>query len=56
MNNFGVISRGAVRLIAGEIGELQRNSQPFLPGRNIMEGAVILHETIHELHTKNKME
>ena len=28
----------------------------FLPGRNIMEGAVILHETIHELHTKNKME
>jgi hypothetical protein len=24
----------------------------FLPGRNIMEGAVILHETIHELHTK----
>ena len=29
MNNFGVISRGAVRLIAGEIGELQRNSQPF---------------------------
>ena len=27
----------------------------FLPGRNIMEGVVILHETIHELHTKNKM-
>jgi len=24
----------------------------FLPGRNIMEGAVILHETLHELHTK----
>ena len=24
----------------------------FMPGRNIMEGAVILHETIHELHTK----
>ena len=24
----------------------------FLPGRNIMEGVVILHETIHELHTK----
>jgi hypothetical protein len=24
----------------------------FLPGRNIMEGAVIPHETIHELHTK----
>ncbi|WVZ82090.1 LOW QUALITY PROTEIN: hypothetical protein U9M48_029392 [Paspalum notatum var. saurae] len=24
----------------------------FLPGRNIMEGAIVLHETIHELHTK----
>jgi hypothetical protein len=27
----------------------------FVPNRNIMEGAVILHETIHELHTKNRM-
>ena len=26
----------------------------FLPGRNIMEGVVILHETIHELHTKKR--
>jgi hypothetical protein len=24
----------------------------FMPGRNIMEGVFILHETIHELHTK----
>ena len=24
----------------------------FLPGRNILEGVVVLHETIHELHTK----
>jgi hypothetical protein len=24
----------------------------FMPGRNITEGVVILHETIHELHTK----
>jgi hypothetical protein len=24
----------------------------FMPGRNIMEGVVIPHETIHELHTK----
>ncbi|WVZ64632.1 LOW QUALITY PROTEIN: hypothetical protein U9M48_014126 [Paspalum notatum var. saurae] len=24
----------------------------FLPERNIMEGAIVLHETIHELHTK----
>ena len=27
----------------------------FMPGRNIMEGVVILHETIHELHTKKGM-
>jgi hypothetical protein len=26
----------------------------FLPGRNIMEGAIVLHGTIHELH-KNKL-
>ena len=26
----------------------------FMPGRNIMEGVVILHETIHELHIKKQ--
>ena len=26
----------------------------FMPGRNIMEGVVILHKTIHELHTKKR--
>jgi hypothetical protein len=25
----------------------------FMKGRNILEGVVILHETIHELHRKN---
>ena len=24
----------------------------FMPGRNILEGVVVLHETIHELHMK----
>jgi hypothetical protein len=24
----------------------------FIPGRNIMEGIVILHETMHEMHRK----
>jgi hypothetical protein len=28
----------------------------FLPRRNIMEGAVILHETLHELHSKKQDE
>lgn len=30
------------------------NQTAFIPGRNIMEGVVILHETIHELHTKKR--
>jgi hypothetical protein len=25
----------------------------FIPGRNILEGVVVLHEAIHELHRKN---
>jgi hypothetical protein len=25
----------------------------FLPGRNIMEGVIVLHEMIHEIHRKN---
>ena len=28
----------------------------FMRGRNILEGVVILHETIHELHRKNQSE
>ena len=26
----------------------------FMPGRSIMEGVLILHETIHELHTRKR--
>jgi hypothetical protein len=26
----------------------------FLPGRNIMEGVIILHETLHEMHQKKQ--
>jgi hypothetical protein len=26
----------------------------FLPGRNIMEGVIVLHETIHEMHRKKQ--
>jgi len=33
---------------------LKLTQTTFVPGRNIMEGAVILHETIHELHTKEQ--
>ena len=26
----------------------------FLPGRNIMEGVIVLHKTIHQLHKKKQ--
>jgi hypothetical protein len=26
----------------------------FMQGRNILEGVVVLHETVHELHCKNQ--
>jgi hypothetical protein len=32
---------------------IKATQSAFMPGRNILEGMVILHETIHELHTKN---
>jgi hypothetical protein len=31
---------------------IQLTQTTFLSGRNIMEGVVILHETIHEMHRK----
>jgi hypothetical protein len=31
---------------------ISQSQTAFIPGRNIMEGAIILHETIHELHRK----
>ena len=34
---------------------IQPSQTAFIPGRNIMEGVVILHETIHELHTKKNL-
>lgn len=27
-------------------------SSGFIPGRNILEGVVVLHETMHEIHRK----
>jgi hypothetical protein len=31
---------------------IQPTQSTFMPGRNILEGVVVLHETIHELHRK----
>jgi hypothetical protein len=34
---------------------IRPSQSAFIPGRNILEGVVVLHETIHELH-RNKMD
>jgi hypothetical protein len=33
---------------------IQPTQLAFLPGRNIMEGVIILYETIHEMHRKKQ--
>jgi hypothetical protein len=48
--NFPKVDTNRITSIAQRIVRPTQTS--FLPGRNIMEGASILHETIHELHTK----
>jgi hypothetical protein len=51
--SFKIITKVAVRRLTQVAEKLISQSQTaFIPGRNIMEGAVILHETIHELHRK----
>ena len=47
---FTKVATNRVVKIAARVIEPTQTS--FLPGRNIMEGAVILRETIHELHKK----
>jgi hypothetical protein len=42
-----------VNILTGIVGKLVRPSQiAFISGRNIMEGVVMLYETIHEMHKK----
>ncbi|WVZ53763.1 hypothetical protein U9M48_004664, partial [Paspalum notatum var. saurae] len=52
--SFKIFTKVATNRIAKVAHKIIRPSQTaFLPGRNIMEGAVVLHETLHELHRKN---
>jgi hypothetical protein len=44
MNRFNLVAQKVLR----------SSQTTFLPGRYIMEGVVVLHETIHELHQKKK--
>jgi hypothetical protein len=50
---FKIFIKVAVRRLTQVAEKLISHSQTaFIPKRNILEGAVILHETIHELHRK----
>jgi len=53
--SFKIITKVATNWLTKIAHRVIRPSQTtFLPGRNIMEGAVILHETLHELHKKKQ--
>jgi hypothetical protein len=49
---FTKVATNRLSTIAHKI--IRPTQTAFLLGRNIMEGAVILHETIHELHLKKQ--
>ena len=51
--SFKIFTKVATNRLSTVARKIIRPTQTaFLPGRNIMEGVVILHETIHELHSK----
>ncbi|WVZ91915.1 hypothetical protein U9M48_038026 [Paspalum notatum var. saurae] len=51
--SFKIFTKVATNRIITVVHKIIRPSQTaFLPGKNIMEGAVVLHETLHELHRK----
>jgi hypothetical protein len=51
--SFKIFTKVITNRLAGVAHRvIQPTQSAFLPGRNIMEGAIILHETIYELHRK----
>jgi hypothetical protein len=53
--SFKIFTKVALNRLTSVAHKIIRPTQTaFLPGRNIMEGAVILHETIHELSSKKQ--
>jgi hypothetical protein len=51
--SFKIFTKVAVNRMGGIEEKLISSTQTtFIPGRNIMEGVVVLHETIHEIHRK----
>ena len=48
---FTKVTTNRINLVADHL--ISPTQTTFMRGRNILEGAVVLHETIHELHRKN---
>ena len=43
---------GTLRVTSMAHKVIRPTQSAFLPGRNILEGVVVLHDTIHEIHRK----
>jgi hypothetical protein len=53
--SFKIFTKVLANRLTAVADKVVRKSQTvFMSGRNILEGVVILHETIHELHKKKK--
>ena len=53
--SFKIFTKVATNRVTGIAHNVIRPTQTtFMPGRHILEGVVVLHETIHELHRKKK--
>jgi hypothetical protein len=53
--SFKIFTKVAMNRISQIAQKVISPSQTvFLPGRNIMEGVIVLHETIHEMHRKKQ--
>jgi hypothetical protein len=49
---FTKVLANRLSLVAGKV--ISSSQSAFLPGRNILEGVVILHETLHEINRKKQ--
>jgi hypothetical protein len=49
-NFFTKVGTNRASMIVHKV--IRPTQSAFIPGRNILEGVVILHDTIHELHRK----
>ena len=50
LNFFTKVATNRLTHIAHSV--VKPTQSAFMPGRHILEGVVVLHETIHEIHTK----